>query len=276
MENIEVNTQSSIKMIGDKIIYFDPLNVNEVNDADIIFITHNHYDHFSIEDIKKIVKQTTIFIVPKEIEEFLKKTQVSLEHCIFVNPTMKFKLENIDIEVVPAYNINKPFHPKEKNWCGYIVTIGKIRYYIAGDTDDILENDTIHSDIAFLPIGGTFTMNVEEAANFAMKIKPKKVIPIHYGSIVGNKEDGKRLKELIQKENSEIEKRKRKKLCFCFGRKYRRHARFNYNFTYISFENFFFNRNYIIYYRWNMWCYRNYFKFNFRKILYDWLSKLYA
>ena len=104
------------------------------------------------------------------------------------------------IETIPAYNNEKQFHPKSNNWVGYIIEINGEKYYIAGDTDITEENKKIKCDVALLPIGGTFTMNYEEATELANIIKPKIVIPIHYGSIVGNKSDAEKFKKLINKE----------------------------------------------------------------------------
>ncbi len=206
MDNIIVNTQSSIKIKGVLNLYFDPYLIKkEVNDADIIFITHEHYDHFSSDDIDKVKKSTTKFVVPKSIKEiFLKTVDVSLENCLFVEPNREYKIDTIKIRTVPAYNTNKKYHLKEYNWCGYIVNAFGKCYYIAGDTDSLEENSNIKCDVAFIPIGGTFTMTKEEALDYVLKIKPDIVIPIHYGSIVGNKEDGIIFKKLLQEKNSDI------------------------------------------------------------------------
>ena len=207
MDNIFVNTQSSIKIYGDKIIYFDPYCINNItNDADIIFITHEHYDHFSIDDINKVMNDNTIFVLPGSMKDvFLDKVRVKDNNCIFVKPNTNFKLDDILVEVVPSYNVNKPFHKKEYNWCGYIVNMNNIKYYIAGDTDDLLENHNICCDVAFIPIGGVYTMDYMEAAKFISYIKPKTVIPIHYGSIVGSVNDGNKFKELVNDLDKNIE-----------------------------------------------------------------------
>lgn len=184
MENIEVNTQSSIKIIDDKIIYFDPYKIKEkTHDADIIFITHDHYDHFSKEDIDKIINDNTVLVVPN----FLKDKIDYKNEVITVKPFNKINVLNYEVNTVPSYNINKPFHSKENNWVGYIIKIKNQKYYIAGDTDLLEENLNIKCDIAFVPIGGVYTMDFYEASDFVNHIKPKTVIPIHYGSIVGDK-----------------------------------------------------------------------------------------
>ena len=193
---ISVNTQSSIRIELDKIIYFDPYKIeNNINDADIIFITHNHYDHFDIDSINKIKNDNTIIIAPKSIENDIRK--IDFRDYIFLNPYEEINIDNLNIKTIPSYNIGKPFHPKENNWLGYIVTYNNISYYIAGDTDKTIDNENVKCDIAFIPIGGKFTMNVDEAVELIKIINPKVVIPIHYGSIIGDKGLANELKEKL-------------------------------------------------------------------------------
>ena len=175
LEDITVLCHSSIKMNKEKVIYIDPFKIDKnYNDADIIFITHDHYDHYSEEDIDRVKKEDTVIIVP---EELLTKV------------LRKYMVEGIKFETVPAYNTNKQFHPKENEWVGYIIEIKGIRYYIAGDTDITEENKKVKCDVAFVPVGGTYTMDFKEAANLINEIQPKIAVPIHYGSVVGTKQD---------------------------------------------------------------------------------------
>ena len=193
LKNIEINCHSSIKINNDKIIYIDPFKIqSESHDADIILITHDHYDHYSPEDIEKILNDKTVIVAPKTMEEL-----IDMKKVILVEPEKVYNIEGIKVETVLAYNVNKQFHLKEKNWLGYIIEINKIRYYIAGDTDITPENKQVKCDVAFIPVGGTYTMNYEEAAELTNIIKPKIVVPTHYGSIVGTKEDGIQFKKLI-------------------------------------------------------------------------------
>ena len=201
LENIFVLNHSSIKIKSSKIIYFDPFKVGKsYNDADYIFITHSHYDHYSEEDIKKVRKKETKIIITSDLKERVKELGFENSNIIIVNPNEKYIIDTLKIETIPAYNNEKQFHPKSNNWVGYIIEINGEKYYIAGDTDITEENKKIKCDVALLPIGGTFTMNYEEAAELANIIKPKIVIPIHYGSIVGNKCDAEKFKKLINKE----------------------------------------------------------------------------
>lgn len=195
MREITVNTQSSIKINN---IYFDPFKISsETHDASIIFITHSHYDHFDLDSINKVKNDKTIFIIPDD-----DNIKSKLDNYQVVYPNTKYNINNLVIETIPSYNLNKPFHPKDNNWLGYLVTIDNETYYIMGDTDITPENKLVKCDYLFIPIGGTYTMDYIEAANLTNIIKPKIVFPIHYGSIVGDKEDYNRFKDLV---NNDIE-----------------------------------------------------------------------
>ena len=190
---------SAIKIVEDKIIYVDPYNIKEsFNDADIIFITHNHYDHFSISDIKKCMNENTIIVITEDLYNDTLKLGFKENNIIKVLPNEEHKIENIDFVTLPSYNIEKEYHPKKNNWVGYIINVNNIKYYIAGDTDLTEEAMKVKCDIAFLPIGGIYTMNYKEAAILANKIEPKIVIPIHYGTIVGTFEDALNFKNNVK------------------------------------------------------------------------------
>ncbi len=190
LDNIQVLYHSSIKMTGKKIIYIDPFKIdNEYNDADIIFITHDHYDHYSEMDIDKVKKPNTKLIVPDDLQSKLLIRGFKEENIIAVDPGDRDKIDDIEFEAIPAYNINKKYHPKENRWVGYIIKIDNISYYIAGDTDITKENSKVVCDVAFVPVGGTYTMNSKEAAELINEINPKIAIPIHYGSVIGTKQD---------------------------------------------------------------------------------------
>ena len=195
MKDIIVNTQSSIKINN---IYFDPFKIEkETHDADYIFITHSHYDHFDIDSINKIKNDNTIIIIPDDND-----IKSKLDNYHVVLPNTSYNINNLVFETIPSYNINKRFHPKDNNWLGYLVTIDNEKYYIMGDTDITDEAKLVKCDYLFIPIGGTYTMDYKEAAELTNIIKPKIVFPIHFGSIVGDKEDYYKFKELI---NNEIE-----------------------------------------------------------------------
>ena len=182
LENIEVLCHSCIKMNKEKVIYIDPFKIDKnYNDADIIFVTHDHYDHYSEED--------TVIVAPEELLTKLLRKGFRQDYIIAVEPNKEYMIEGIKFETIPAYNINKQFHPKENGWVGYIIEIKGVRYYIAGDTDVTEENKNVKCDVAFVPVGGTYTMDFKESANLINEIQPKIAIPIHYGSIVGTNQD---------------------------------------------------------------------------------------
>jgi len=196
---IEVLCHSSIRIEAEgKIIYIDPFRIKEEKyDADIIAITHSHYDHFSEEDINKIKNEKTKILVTSDLFNRTIELGFKQENIIVVKPDNFYMVLDIKIDTIPAYNINKKFHPKENNWVGYILEVERKTVYIAGDTDITEENKKVKCDIALVPIGGTYTTTYAEAAELINIIKPELAIPMHYGEIVGNKEDAKKFKELI-------------------------------------------------------------------------------
>ena len=190
LENVEVLYHSSIKIKDNKIIYIDPFKIDkDYNDADIVFITHDHFDHYSEEDIDKVINENTIIIIPEELLTKILRKGINKNAVITVESNKEYMVQGIKFETIPAYNTNKTFHPKENGWVGYIIIINGIRYYIAGDTDITEENKQVKCDVAFVPVGGTYTMDFKEAASLINEIKSKIAIPIHYGSIVGTEQD---------------------------------------------------------------------------------------
>ena len=190
LENIEVLYHSSIRINKEKTIYIDPFKIDRnYNDADIVFITHDHYDHYSEEDIDKVINENTTIIIPEELLTKLLRKGINKNAIITVEPNKNYMVQGIKFETISAYNTNKTFHPKENGWVGYIITLDDIRYYIAGDTDITEENRRVKCDVAFVPVGGTYTMDFKEAAQLINEIQPKIAVPIHYGSVVGTKQD---------------------------------------------------------------------------------------
>lgn len=198
IEKISINEHSSIRIEGEPIIYFDPFRIKkERNDADIVFVTHAHYDHFSPEDIDKICHAETVFVMPKSMEQEAGEYGFTDENTVFMEAGDETSVEGILIEAVPAYNVDKPMHPKENGWLGYTVTIDETKIYVSGDCDAMPEE--ISCDIAMIPIGGTYTMNASEAAVWINQMKPKVVIPTHYGTLVGIPEDADAFEPLVEK-----------------------------------------------------------------------------
>lgn len=207
LTNITINTQSSIRIGGSKILYFDPYQIqDDAHDADVIFITHEHYDHFEPESIARLKKADTCLIAPESMKKkALAEAGIASENCIFYGPGERREEQGLPIETVPAYNKLKPFHTKGKKWLGYVVTLDGTRYYVSGDTDvneDILK---VQCDVALLPIGGFYTMDWKQAAEYAAQIKPKAVIPTHYGSIVGKVSDGPAFKKELEMSDGDIQ-----------------------------------------------------------------------
>ena len=194
IENIHWLGHATFKIVTeDKIIYIDPFQLKKKDQADIILITHEHFDHCSPEDVEKIQKPDTVIVTTSDcalkLSGEIKK----------VKPGDKINVKGIEIEAVPAYNTNKKFHPKENNWVGYIINIKGTKIYHAGDTDKIPEmKDFKNIDIALLPVSGTYVMTAEEAAEAATIINPKIAVPMHYGSIVGSEKDAKKFADLLK------------------------------------------------------------------------------
>lgn len=191
-ENITVFTQNSIRITDrDRQIYIDPFQMSEEpQDADYILITHDHYDHFSPEDIKKVAGSNTILIVPEKMQGKANEAADLVSRIVTVKPGVHQAIDGLEIETVPAYNILKPFHPKSAEWVGYILQVDGKRIYIAGDTDATKEAKAVKCDVALVPIGGTYTMDAKKAAELVNTLRPSVAIPVHYGSIVGKPSDG--------------------------------------------------------------------------------------
>jgi L-ascorbate metabolism protein UlaG (beta-lactamase superfamily) len=187
IENIHWPGHDSFKITaGEKIIYTDPFHIKQADEADIILITHEHFDHCSPEDIKKLQTDKTVIVATADSAGKLSG------NVRIVSPGDRLEIDGIEIEAVPAYNSNKQFHTKDKGWVGYIFTVEGKRIYIAGDTDHIPEMETFHADIALLPVSGTYVMTAEEAVKAALDINPEVAIPMHYGSIVGTESDAEK------------------------------------------------------------------------------------
>lgn len=182
-------------------IYIDPYQISKdkfKNDAQILLITHNHFDHLSIEDIQHITNENTIIIAADECIEKLKGVQS--REIIPVKQGNTKLVNEVPIEAVPAYNTNKQYHPKNDGKVGYIITLNNTRIYHAGDTDAIEEMSTFKPDIALVPVSGTYVMTADEAAVAVdQMLRPKKIaVPMHYGSIVGSQKDAEKFSKLVK------------------------------------------------------------------------------
>lgn len=191
-----------------KIIYIDPYNIKgDLEPADIILITHSHYDHCSFPDMGKIVKEGTRIFATADCQSKITKFNVPIK-IELIEPGHELDLGDIKIYALHAYNIDKHFHPKDESWVGYVIKMDDVVIYHAGDTDLIPEMQKLtgykqpgKEFIALLPVGGRFTMNAEEAAEAAKLIKPSLAIPMHWGEIIGSKNDAEEFIELCKEEN---------------------------------------------------------------------------
>lgn len=208
LENIEVLTHSSIRIKGPGgTIYVDPFKIkDEPHDAAYILITHPHYDHFSLEDIRKVINSDTIIVVPKSMEDDALEFKPEVKDIVTVSPKTFKEIAGLEIETVPAYNTIRPFHQRRAEWVGYILRLDGKRVYIAGDTGLTKEAKKVKCDIALVPIGGTYTMGPKKAADLINTIKPEAAIPTHYGSVAGKPEYAKTFASLIKAPVQVIEK----------------------------------------------------------------------
>ncbi|MBU3907059.1 MAG: MBL fold metallo-hydrolase [Nanoarchaeota archaeon] len=196
---------SGFLLKNSKTIYIDPYNIKEGSEkADIILITHSHYDHCSMADINKILKEGTKVLVPADCQSNFTKFKIPINITI-VEPNQQIVLNDIKILTFPAYNIDKPFHSKDEGWVGYLLKMKDVLIYHAGDTDKIPEMQKLtgyskEKLIALLPIGGRFTMTSEEAVEAAKIIKPHLAVPMHYGSVSGTTGDAKEFLVLCKQE----------------------------------------------------------------------------
>lgn len=191
MADIKVFTQSSIRIAcAEGVVYLDPFRMDiDLHDADLVLITHDHYDHFSPEDIERVRRADTVFVVHAKLGTQAREALGAATEIHTVVPGEHYRVAGIDFDTVASYNIDKAFHPKSAGWVGYVLTADGQRIYVAGDTDDTPEAEAVTCDVALVPIGGTYTMDPREAAGLINAIAPKLAIPTHYGSIVGRMGD---------------------------------------------------------------------------------------
>jgi L-ascorbate metabolism protein UlaG (beta-lactamase superfamily) len=179
------------------VVYFDPRNLKDPVPADVICVTHGHFDHLSVEDLGKVARPGTVIVCPASCVDRARAAVSSKVSVRSMASGQTLQLGTVTVETVPSYNTNKPNHPRNAGNLGFVVEMGGQRVYFAGDTDFIPEMADIRCDVALLPVGGTYTMNADEAAQAAAAIKPKYAVPMHWGEVVGSRADAERFVKLL-------------------------------------------------------------------------------
>jgi len=192
VKNVRWLGHASVMVKGSKTVYVDPWEVSATDPADVILITHDHYDHLSPPDVRKLSKKDTAVVATEACRAKLERPFTVVE------PGSKVTANGVAVEAVRSYNPAKQFHPEKAGNVGYVFTVDGVRYYHAGDTDAIPELKDIQADVAFLPVGGTYTMDAEEAARAAATMKVRVIIPMHYAKIVGSLDDAQRFAKLAK------------------------------------------------------------------------------
>jgi L-ascorbate metabolism protein UlaG (beta-lactamase superfamily) len=175
-----------------KTLYFDPYQISSGPEADLILISHDHFDHCSPEDVARIQHGGTVIVTDKDSAKKL------TGEIRVVRPGDVITVDGMEIQVVPSYNTDKDFHPKKNAWLGFIVEVEGVKIYHAGDTDFIPEMKDFQVDIALLPVSGTYVMRADQAVEAALAIGPKLAIPMHYGAIVGDQQDALNFKKALE------------------------------------------------------------------------------
>ncbi|MFB3921910.1 MAG: MBL fold metallo-hydrolase [Terriglobia bacterium] len=197
----------TFRIAGSRVIYTDPFKIAKSDEAHIVLLSHEHFDHLSLDDLKKVISPGTTIVASPGCKDGLK--EIKVKEMRFLDPGGKYSVGKIEIEAVPAYNTNKGpapgklFHPKNEKGLGFIIAMDGTRVYYAGDTDFIPEMKSIQCDIALLPVSGTYVMTVDEAVEAAAAINPKIAVPMHYAAIVGSDADAKEFKERVK--NCQVE-----------------------------------------------------------------------
>jgi len=192
LKNIHWLGHAGFRIDAGKTVYIDPFQIEGGPKADLVLISHSHYDHYSPEDLDKIVQDTTIIVTEKS-------TAAQLEGRVEVmTPGSHLDIDGVGIEAIAAYNTDKHFHPQSNGWLGFVLALEGVRIYHTGDSDFIPEMESVQADIALLPVSGTYVMDPQQAVAAALAINPAYVIPMHYGEIVGDENQAAEFKAALE------------------------------------------------------------------------------
>jgi L-ascorbate metabolism protein UlaG (beta-lactamase superfamily) len=202
LEGVTWFRQSAFRWKGEgPLVYVDPWGVTDGEPADIILITHAHYDHFQPHEIDRVRTPSTKFVAPRDVAAELSGDVTAVE------PGQSIEVEGLKVQTVPAYNTAEErldMHPKKNGWVGYVFEFGGATFYHAGDTDALSELESLETDVAMVPIGGTYTMDWEEAAGFVKAMQPRVAVPMHYGFVVCSPSHSVRFKKAAKPVTVEV------------------------------------------------------------------------
>ncbi len=198
LDSITLNTHASVRIEWDgEVYYVDPYQISdEPHDAGFILITHDHFDHFDPPSVEKLRGEYTLLVCPESCVPAVKAAFPDMD-ILPVVPEQFYEDGPLEVDTVPAYNVDKDFHPEMNGWVGYVFHLGDFRVYVAGDTDDTDEARDVAADVAIIPVGGTYTMTAEQAADLINEMAPEVAIPYHYGTVAGSADDGKKFAALV-------------------------------------------------------------------------------
>jgi len=202
IENIHWLGHDGFYVTGSKVVYFDPWEISDGPKADVICISHEHFDHCSPSDVEKVSKDDTVIVT-----ETVSAEKLSGDIRV-LKPGESVEVAGVRVTAVPSYNTDKSFHPKSNEWLGFVVEMDGVRIYHAGDADFIPEMKDLDVDIALIPVSGTYVMDADQAIEAARAIKPKIAVPMHYGKIVGSEADAKKFAEALKDEMTVVIKQK--------------------------------------------------------------------